>query len=233
VTVDRVSALADARAQFRAATHVPRCFEVSGAAEALDAALARRIPLAGGATLIVAETEAATVIDIDGGGLAPGAANAAALPVIARQLRLRGIAGHVLVDLIPTRDRNATAKSIQALRQEVIDDPAPVQIAGRTPLGMIELTRRRHGPSLAEIMLEPQANALNPLTLGLDGLRALLDETSARPGAALTLAGPPRVARALYARPSVLVEAGKALGRPVVLVERADLDMFSIEEGAR
>jgi hypothetical protein len=228
-----MSALPEVRGLFRTATHAPKCFETSGAAEALEAALAKRVPLHGGAALIVAETEAGTMIDVDGGGMAPGSANAVALPEIARQLRLRGIAGHILIDVIPTRDRNAVAKLVKALRDEVIDDPAPVQIAGRTPLGMIELTRRRHGPSLAEIMLEPSAANPNALTIGLDGLRALIAETAARPGATLTLAVPPRVARALYARQSVLDDAGRMLGRPVKLVERADLDMFLIEASMR
>ena len=98
---------------------------------------------------------------------------------------------------------------------------------------MIELTRRRHGPSLAEIMLEPMAATPDALTMGLGGLRALLQETVAQPGTVLALAVPPRVARALYARPSVMDEASRALGRPVSLVERGDLDMVAIEASKR
>jgi hypothetical protein len=233
VAVDQSSALGPARGLFRGAVHVPRCFEESGAGEALDEALARRVALPGGAALIFAEAEAATLIDIDGGGIAPGAANAAALPEIARQLRLRGIAGHILVDVIPSRDRNAVTKLVSMMKEAVADDPAPTQVAGRTPLGMIELTRRRHGASLAEMMLDPLSAGPNALTIGLDGLRALLRESAARPGAPLSLAVAPRVARALDARPTALAEAGRAMGRPVVLIERGDIELFAIEELAR
>jgi len=233
VSVDVSSALADARALFPAATMAPNCFEDSGAADALDEALARRVELPGGGALTFAETEAATLIDIDGGGGAPAAANAAAVPEISRQLRLRAIAGHVLIDAIPMRDRRALPKLIAALRDAVAGDPAPVQIAGRTPLGMIELTRRRRGPSLAEIMFEPCTVAPSALTIGLDGLRALLREAAARPSAALALAAPPRAVAALRQRPVALAEAGRRLGRSVVLVERRGLDLFAIEELVR
>jgi len=233
VVVDQAASLGPARGLFRGAVHQAGCFEESGAAEALEAALARRVVLPGGAALIFAETEAATVIDIDGAGLTPADANAAALGEIPRQLRLRGIGGHVLVDFIPSRDRNAVTKLVAAMRAAINDDPAPTQVAGHTPLGMIELTRRRHGPSLAEIMLGPLAAERSPATIALEGLRALLRETMSRPGARLALAVAPRVARAIAARPSVLDAAGKSQGRAVVVIERSDIEMFAIEEVAR
>ena len=230
VTVDQAAALGPARAVFRDATHRANGFEESGAADELEKALARRVELAGGAALIFAEAEAATVIDIDGGGLSAGAANEAALPEIARQLRLRAIGGHILVDAIPSRDRNAVSKLVAAMKAAVVDDPAPTQVAGRTPLGMIELTRRRHGPSLAETMLNPLTAEASAMTIGLQALRALLRETAARPGRRLALAVPPRVAQALASRPEVIAEAGKALGAPVALVERVGIEMHEIEE---
>ena len=233
VSVDAASALPRLRTLFPQATLAADCFEESGAADALEGALARRADLAGGGALIFAETEAATLIDIDGGGLAPAAANLAAMPEIARQLRLRAIGGHILIDAIPSRERGATAKSMSVLRAALAGDPAPAQLAGRTPLGMIELTRRRRGPSLAETMLEPSAAAPNPLTLAFDGLRALLREAAARPAAALGLSLPPRAASALRRREDALAETARLLGRNVILVERRELDRFAIEELAR
>jgi hypothetical protein len=233
VAVDEMAALGDARAVFPAAAHKTRSWSESGAADALDEALARRVSLSGGASLDFAETAAATVIDIDGAGLAPAIANAAALPAIARHLRLRGIAGHILIDVIPTRDRRKLMAMVETLRALVADDPAPVQVAGHTPLGMIELTRRRSGPSLSETMLEPVSVIPTPLTIALDGVRAVLREVSARPGAALALALPPRAAAELRARPAVIVEVGRRLGRPLTMIERRDLDQFAIEDVTR
>ncbi|HEY1721273.1 MAG TPA: ribonuclease E/G [Magnetospirillaceae bacterium] len=233
VTVDDRAALAEMRSIFPDATCNPHCFIDSGAADALDEALARRVVLPSSVALDFAETAAATVIDIDGAGQAPAAANAAALPAIARHLRLRGIAGHILIDVIPTRDRRKLMKLVEAMRAAVAEDPAPAQVAGHTPLGMIEMTRRRSGPSLAEIMLEPLSAMPNPLTLALDGVRAVLQETAARPGTAFALALPPRAVSELRARPAVMAETGRRLGRPLTLVERRDIDMFAVEELAR
>ncbi len=233
VMVDDMAALADARAVFPGATCDPRCWSESGAADALDEALARHVPLAGGGALDFAETLAATVIDVDGGSLGAATANAAALPVVARHLRLRGIAGHILIDIIPTRDRRKLMGLVEAMRAAVTDDPAPAQVAGHTPLGMIEMTRRRHGPSLAELMLEPTSPMPNPQTVALEGVRAVLRETAARPGAALVLALPPRAASELRARTAVIAETGRRLGRPLALIERRDLTTFAIEEHAR
>ncbi len=233
VSVDDRAAWAEARALFPAAVHDARCWSESGAAEALDEALARRLALPGGASLEFAETAAATVVDVDGGGLAPIAANLAALPAVARQLRLRGIGGHVLIDVIPTRDRREANKFVEIMRAAVAGDPAPVQVAGRTPLGMIELTRRRQGPSLAEAMLEPSSPAPNALTLALEGVRALLREADARPLPSLTLVLPPLAAASLRARAGVLAEVERRLGRPLVLVERHGIEQFLVEDGTR
>lgn len=233
VAVDDMAALGDARAVFKDASCDPRCFAESGAADALDDALTRHVTLPGGGMLDFAATAAATLIDVDGAGRAPAEANAAALPVIARHLRLRAVAGHILVDVIPTRDRRKLMKLVEALRTATAGDPAPVQVAGHTPLGMIELTRRRSGPSLAELMLEPTAAVANPLTLALDGVRALLREAAARPGMALSLALPPRAVSELRSRPAVVNEAGRRLGRPLILAERRDIDGFAIEDQTR
>lgn len=233
LVVDDPAALSEARRLNANAVLEPGCFEESGAADALEEALARRVPLPGGGSLVFAETEAAIVIDIDGAGAAPAAVNAVAMPAVARQLRLRNLAGHILIDAIPTRSRGGLPRLIAALREAVADDPAPVQIAGRTPLGMIELTRRRNGPSLAELMLEPSRLTPSAETIGLDGLRALLREAAARPGAALALALPARAAQRLRARLEILAEAGRRLGRPVTLIERGDVELFAIEEIVR
>jgi hypothetical protein len=233
VAVDDRAALADARRLFSAAEYAAHCFAETGAADALEEALAQRVVLPEGASLDFAETAAVTAIDVDGGGLAPMAANAAAIPTIARHLRLRGIGGHILIDIIPTKDRRKLMGLVEALRAAVADDPAPAQVAGHTPLGMLELTRRRLGPSLADIMLVPAARGLNPLTMALDGLRALLREADARPAARLALALPPAALSALRARPAAIEDAERRLSRPLALIERRDIETFAIEDQLR
>ncbi len=136
----------------------PDPFAKLGIDAAIEAALDPVVPLPGGAGLVVEPTAAAICIDIDAGRRTPAAANVAAVAAIAQALRLRNLSGHILIDVIPGA-RGAARTFAEQLKEAVADDPAPVQIAGVTPLGMVELTRRRDGLALAETLSDPVAEA--------------------------------------------------------------------------
>jgi Ribonuclease G/E len=131
-------------------------FSAYGIEDAIEAALTVVADIPGGGRLTIEPTAAAILIDIDGGPLPPAAANAAAIPVIARELRLRNLAGHILIDVIPGA-RGAARAFAEELAATLADDPTPSQVAGVTPLGMVELTRRRDGLSLAETLADSVA----------------------------------------------------------------------------
>lgn len=230
VLVDDIASLAETRRLFPSARRERDAFQRCDAGDILEQALLPRVPLAGGGALIIEEAAAATLIDVDGGRNGPLEANLAAVAEIARQIRLRGLAGHILADVIPMRDRRAPQRIVEALRAALANDPTPAHIIGRTPLGMIEMTRRRRGPSLAEVMLEVPPRRPDALTIGLAGLRALMREYDARPAASLALALPPRAVTALRGRPSVVEETERRLGRPLALIERPGVEAFMIEE---
>jgi Ribonuclease G/E len=96
-----------------------------GIDDAVALGLSPDVPLPCGGALRIETTAGATVIDVDAGPAAPDIANAEAMAAVAHALRLR-----------------------------YIDDPAGIAIAGVTPLGMIELTRRRVGLSLWETLAQ-------------------------------------------------------------------------------
>ncbi|MGZ6244107.1 MAG: ribonuclease E/G [Candidatus Binataceae bacterium] len=114
---------------------------------AVEAALSPVVALPGGGSIIIETTAAATIIDVNAGPADPDAANRAALAATAHALRLRNLAGHILVDTIPTARKAALPRLLTKLTR---DDPTPVRVAGLTPLGMVELTRQRLDLSLAE-----------------------------------------------------------------------------------
>ncbi len=120
-------------------------FEVD---DALEQALGTDVPLLGRGRIIIEPTAALTAIDIDAGPMMANDANAQAIPVIARQIRLRAIGGPIIIDLIPAGDRGAV---VDALKAAVADDPVKTQVAGLTPEGRIELNRRRERASLADL----------------------------------------------------------------------------------
>jgi len=233
VLVDRASDLAAARAVFPKARWQRNCFEECGAAESLEQALEAWVPLAGGGGLIIEATAAAVMIDIDSGGGNPLTTNLAAVIEIGRQIRLRGLAGHILVDVIPMGDRQILGRLVKALRVVLADDPIPSQVVGTTPLGMVEITRERRHPSLAEVMLEGATITPTTETVALEALRAVLREAEERPGAVLRLAAPPRVISALRCRPALLVETESQLGRPLVLREDRSIERYGVEEMTR
>jgi len=228
VVVDDRAALGALRALFPDTEYRANAFEE--AEEILEQALAPRIALPGGGALEIGTVAGITVVDIDSGPGGPMAANLAAIPEVARQLRLRGISGHILVDIIPMRERRSLAQLAEAMRQAVADDPTPTQLVGTTPLGMIELTRERRGPSLAESLLVEVPPRLSDDSLALQALAALLRELDAAPGRRLGLAAAPAVCAALRRRPVALAEAERRLGHGLTLQEDAGQDGWRIIE---
>jgi Rne/Rng family ribonuclease len=130
-------------------------FEATGAAEQMEQALQPSVPLPGGGTLLIEPTAAFTAIDVNGGGRRALEANLAASTEIARQLRLRRIGGTVVVDFIDLPSRAARARVLGALRDAVAGDPAPVQVFAMSRFGLVEISRKRIGPSLAETLGRP------------------------------------------------------------------------------
>ncbi|HVI52388.1 MAG TPA: ribonuclease E/G [Candidatus Sulfotelmatobacter sp.] len=228
VTVDDRAALAGLREQFPGTDFQADAF--ADAADLLDQALAPRVALPGGGALEIGTVAGITVIDIDSGSGAPLEANLAAVPEIARQLRLRGLSGHILVDVIPMRERRSLAQISEALRQAVVADPTPTQVVGTTPLGMVELTRERRGSSLAECLMADASPRLSDDSLGLEALAALLREAGAAPGRRLALAAAPAVAATLRRRPAAVAETERRLGHALSLRDDAGLDGWRIIE---
>lgn len=110
-------------------------------------ALTSRMAVFKGGSLVVDQTEAATVIDVNG-TLAPAALNRAALQEVARQLRLRNLSGIILVDLVGKPDRGLC----DVLRDATREDPCRVDVYGLSKLGILELTRELRGWPLSRLL---------------------------------------------------------------------------------
>ena len=133
-------------------------FDIDDVTGQIDTALAPRIALASGVELLFEPGETLCAIDVDsataGGrqGHAPRGAlevNLEAVPAIAHQLRLRNIAGNVVIDFVTMRSAADRDKVQASLAAALADDSVPVQAYGFTRLGLFELTRARRGPTLA------------------------------------------------------------------------------------
>jgi len=116
----------------------------------------RQVPLRGGGSLVIDQTEALVAIDVNSGsfrtdGSAEESAcrlNQIAAKEIARQLRLRDLGGVVVNDFIDMRKDGHRRTVERTLRDAVRRDRARTKILRTSPFGLIEMTRQRVRPSL-------------------------------------------------------------------------------------
>ena len=213
-------------------------FEAQGAEAAIDAALAPRVALAGGGELLFESGETLTAVDVNSAGF-PGKAgrqaldlNLAAVPEIACQLRLRGIGGAIVIDFLRMAERADRNRVVAALRRALRHDPARCHVLGVSRLGLVELTRQRRGPSLAERFLDrTPAARLRADVLALAALRRLVAQLRIAPAPHVTLAASQEVIDLLrdHLAPAC-ADASDTVGGAIKLVPRADWprDRFEI-----
>lgn len=124
-------------------------FAREGVEEEIAAALDRTVPLPGGGALVIDPTEALVAIDVNGAERDPREAAFAAVPEVARQLRLRQLSGLILVDF-PRLDRRADRdRLIEALGAALAGDRVATQLLGFTRGGLVEIIRPRDRDTLA------------------------------------------------------------------------------------
>ncbi|MSO81628.1 MAG: ribonuclease E/G [Alphaproteobacteria bacterium] len=212
-------------------------FETQGVEAVIEGALAPRVALPGGGELVFEPGETLTAVDVNSGSHAGSGmklardVNIEAVVALGRQLRLRALAGAIVVDALKMTERHDRAAVLEALRETVADDPAGVVVHGWTVLGFIELTRARRGPSLAarlqESVAAPQASAV---ALGYAALRRLLAAARAHPAGGYAIQVAPEVADAI-AGPlaAALAEALGTVGGNVIVAGEPARARESIE----
>ena len=135
---------------------VPSRADINDAvAEALD----ETVLLPGGGQLLIEPVRTLTAIDVNSAAATAEkgiertalSVNLAAAREIPRQLALRNIGGIIVIDFIDLENRNKREQVLNALREAVGIDPAIEWVGNMSRLGLVELLRRRSGPSLAEM----------------------------------------------------------------------------------
>ena len=140
-------------------------FDLYGVEEEIEKALARRVDLKSGGTLVIDQTEAMTTIDVNTGGYVGSRnfddtvfkTNLEAAQAIARQLRLRNLGGIILVDFIDMHSEEHRAAVLEELKKALARDRTRMTVNGFTQLGLVEMTRKRTRESLAHVLCEPCA----------------------------------------------------------------------------
>jgi ribonuclease G len=141
-------------------------FERFGVEDVLQGTLSRRVDLPSGGYLMIDDTEALTVIDVNSGsftGRGKSArledtitkTNLEAADEVVNQLRLRDIGGIIVIDFIDmarARNRDAVLKT---LRQALDEDRTKTFVVEISPLGLVEMTRQNVTEGVREIMTRP------------------------------------------------------------------------------
>lgn len=138
-------------------------FERYGIEEEIEKSLDRHVALKSGGYLIIDQTEAMTTIDVNTGGFVGKLSqedtiyktNLEAAKAIARQLRLRNLGGIIMIDFIDMNDSQHQQGVMEALLSALGKDKSKYTISPISPLGIIEMTRKRTRESLRQVMCEP------------------------------------------------------------------------------
>ena len=135
-------------------------FDVYAVDEEIKLALGAKVELKSGGYLIIEQTEAMTTIDVNTGAYV-GRSNQAetifrtnleASAALARQLRLRNLGGIIIIDFIDMQTETHQQQVLEALAAALASDRARNQISHVSPLGLVEMTRKRTRESLEHIL---------------------------------------------------------------------------------
>nr|WP_301334215.1 ribonuclease G [Solimonas sp. SE-A11] len=138
-------------------------FDLYGAEDDISRALDRRVELKSGGHIFIDQTEAMTTVDVNTGAYTGHRnleetvlkTNLEAAQAIARQLRLRNLGGIIILDFIDMKSDDHRAQVLRALERALAGDHARTQVYPFSPLGLVEMTRKRTRDSLGHILCEP------------------------------------------------------------------------------
>ncbi|HEY7886971.1 MAG TPA: ribonuclease G [Steroidobacteraceae bacterium] len=138
-------------------------FDLHAVEEEITRALERKVPLKSGGHLVVDQREALTTIDVNTGAYVGHRnleettfrTNLEAAVSIGRQLRLRNLGGIIIIDFIDMHDESHRRQVLAALEHSLAGDRAQSHIVSLSPLGLVEMTRKRTRESLEHVLCAP------------------------------------------------------------------------------
>lgn len=138
-------------------------FDLYGVEDEIHKALQRRVDLKSGGYLIIDQPEAMTTIDVNTGAYVGHRnleettfkTNLEAAQAIARQLRLRNLGGIIIIDFIDMAQEEHRKQVLRAFEKSLERDHAKGHICNVSPLGLVEMTRKRTRESLEHVLCKP------------------------------------------------------------------------------
>ena len=176
-------------------------FAKQGVEAQLDAMLSPTVQLKSGGYLVINQTEALVAIDVNSGrstrerNIEETAlrTNLEAADEAARQLRLRDLAGLIVIDFIDMESRKHNGMVERRLKDALRNDRARIQVGSISHFGLMEMSRQRLRPSLAETAFITCPHCLGTGTVrsvesaAIHVLRAIEDEGARRRSAEINV----------------------------------------------
>ena len=180
-------------------------YQVEGQIDAIHSPI---VQLRSGGYIVINPTEALVAIDVNSGRSTKERnieetalkTNLEAAEEIARQLRLRDLAGLIVIDFIDMEEHRNQAAVERKLKEAMRHDRARIQLGRISPFGLLELSRQRLRPSLLEASTQPcpHCNGTGHIrsieSTALHVLRAIEEEGMRRRSAEISVAVPTAVA---------------------------------------
>jgi ribonuclease G len=213
-------------------------FEEYGVQSEIDKALASKVWLKSGGSIVINQTEALVAIDVNTGRYVGKKTsgrledtivktNLEAAKEIVRQIRLRDLGGIIVLDFIDMEEKKNRQKVLQAIELELKKDRSPSKAVPVSDFGLIVITRKRVKQSLERVMTDPcpycsgTGTIKSTATICYEILSEVRKIGSDLNGQRLLLRVNPDIARALREEESaVLRDLRLAVGKDVTV--RAD-----------
>ena len=174
----------------------------------IDRLMKRQVYLKSGGYLTIDETEALTTIDVNTGKFTGSTSladtilrtNIEAAEEVARQLRLRDLGGIIVIDFIDMSNAHDRQQVMRTLERALKRDRARTKISHISPLGLVQMTRKRTGESVVELLMEPcpycggRGRIIAPESVSLDIERDLTRRATAEHAEAYLVIAHPKVA---------------------------------------
>ena len=129
----------------------------------LECLLRKKVKLKSGGCIVIEETEAAVIVDVNTGKFIGKSTpeknilkiNLEAATEVAVQIRLRNCGGIILIDFIDMEEEDSRQKVMQQLEKGLAKDRAPIRILPMSEIGIVQITRKRDHASLLAQVCQP------------------------------------------------------------------------------
>lgn len=218
-------------------------FDAFAIEKEIDHARQPKVFLKHGGSIVINQTEALVSVDVNTGKFVGKKdleetvfqANLEAVPEIVRQLRLRNLGGIIVIDFIDMMDPAHRAGVMARLQEELQRDRNHARAVEISDFGLVEMTRKRTGPSLERVLTQPCPHCegigrrLSPETAFLSVYRELARQGERLKGTTVRLTLHPELKAGLppETREGIL-HLTRILGAQLAWVERADGPLHAV-----